>query len=251
MSFQEEDQSITPLSLLPVPFDAFSGGTPFNITGTQDGLYQFDDQRWKKLSRWVAFDQGMTTTKDFTVFPQLRGLTFGTSSEIVKTQQSITITVATVPDNVQTARIKWAIDNPLIGTFTPNPDNQFEATFKAGDLLGNAIITATSEDDDSITAFVALTIVENVNKIYLDQDSYSLTSNESKNVFVTIDSSQSITGGITWISSDPTVATVTQDSSDPTKAVLQAIRIGSATISAFLTEAFNSATNFFLSAETS
>jgi len=90
MSFQEEDQSITPLSLLPVPFDAFSGGTPFNITGTQDGLYQFDDQRWKKLSRWVAFDQGMTTTKDFTVFPQLRGLTFGTSSEIVKTQQSIT-----------------------------------------------------------------------------------------------------------------------------------------------------------------
>lgn len=235
ISFQDEDQTVVPLSILPMPFDAFSAGLPFNIIGTSEGLYKLDDQHWERLSRWIKSGNATSASKDIKVFPRLLGLSFASNSVTVKQGQTVTLTASPVPADVRNATVKWSASNQSFGTLTVDPDNNFQATFAAGQTLGDVTIYIMS-DDELYSDYVALTVVQNVDKMSMNKETATIITNQTETFTVTMNPPVTPLPALTWVSSDTTVATVVVNPSNHLQATVTTHRIGGCVISCFITD---------------
>lgn len=234
-SFVEEDKSLVPLSILPMPFDFYSGGNSFNIVGTADSLYKLDNNSLTRLNKFSPY-KTTTATTSVTVAPVVEGISIVDSFVQLKLGESYEIVAEVSPEGVRNLKTNWTISNTSYATITPNPDDPLRATVKAnGTYTGNVTVRVATGEDDKFWDTVVVNITPNVDSIYLDKSQLQIRNGGSNTLTVAFNPANPVDKNVTWVSSDLSVATFTVDPNNPLKVIISAKRRGTATISCFLT----------------
>ncbi len=129
--------------------------------------------------------------------------------------------VATIsPDNATNKSIIWSSDNESVATV----DDKGLVTAIS---VGEAIISATSEDGEKKATCVVTVVDENkVAEVKLDVDEFQILINDTRQITVTVLPESATNKNIIWSSDDESVATVNSEG------LVTAINIGEATITA-------------------
>lgn len=234
-SFVEEDKSLVPLSILPMPFDFYSGGNSFNIVGTADSLYKLDNNSLTRLNKFSPY-KTTTATTSVTVAPVVEGISIVDSFVQLKLGESYEIVAEVTPEGVRNLKTNWTVSNTSYATITPNPDDPLRATIKAnGTYTGNVTVRVATGEDDKFWDTVVVNITPNVDSIYLDKSQLQIRNGASNTLTVAFNPANPVDKNVTWVSSDLSVATFTVDPNNPLKVTVSAKRRGAAVISCFLT----------------
>lgn len=234
-SFVEEDKSIIPLSILPMPFDYFSGGNSFNIVGTADSLYKLDNNALTRINKYSPY-RSTAGTSSISVSPVVDGISITDSFVQIKLGETYEIVATITPDGVRNIETTWTVSNESYATITPNPSDPLRATITAnGTYTGNVTVRVSTGTDGEFWDSVVVNITPNVDSIYLDKSQLQIRNGGNNTLTVAFNPANPADQAVTWVSSDLSVATFTVNPSNPLQVTVNALRVGSCTISCFLT----------------
>lgn len=235
ISFVEDDKGIVPLSILPMPFDFFTGGNSFNIVGTSDSLYKLDNNSLTRINKYTPY-RSTSGTSSITVTPVVEGISITESFVQIKLGEEHEIVATVTPDGVRNVQTTWTVSNESYATITPNPDDPLRATIKANnDYTGNVTVTVRTGKDNEFWDNVVVNITPNVDSIYLDKAQLQIRNGNSNTLTAAFNPSNPADQNVTWVSSDLSVASFTINPDNPLQITVNALRRGSCTISCFLT----------------
>lgn len=234
-SFVEDDKSIVPLSILPMPFDFYSGGNSFNIVGTADSLYKLDNNAMTRINKFTPY-RTTSGTASITVSPVVEGISIKDSFVQIKLGEEYEIVAEITPDGVRNISTVWTVSNESYATITPNPDDPLRATVKANSTYtGNVTVRVETGEDGEFWDSVVVNIAPNVDSIYLDKSQLQIRNGDSNTLTVAFNPANPADKAVTWVSSDLSVATFTVNPNNPLQVTVNALRRGTCTISCFLT----------------
>lgn len=235
ISFVEDDKSIIPLSILPMPFDFYTGGNSFNIVGTADSLYKLDNNALTRINKFTPY-KGTSATSSITVTPVVEGISITDSFVQIKLGEEYEIVATVAPDGVRNVSTVWTVSNESYATITPNPDDPLRATVKAnGNYTGNVTVRVETGTDGEFWDSVVVNISPNVDSIYLDKSQMQIRNGSSNTLTVAFNPANPDDKNVTWVSSDLSVATFTVNPNNPLQVTVNTLRRGACTISCFLT----------------
>lgn len=234
-SFVEDDKSIVPLSILPMPFDFFSGGNSFNIVGTADSLYKLDNNALTRINKFTPY-RTTSATSSITVTPVVAGISITDSFIQIKLGEEYEVVATITPEGVRNVTTEWSVSNESYATITPNPDDPLRATVKAnGTYTGNVTVRVETGTDGEFWDTVVVNIAPNVDSIYLDKSQLQIRNGDSNTLTVAFNPANPADQAVTWVSSDLSVATFTINPNNPLQVTVNTLRRGTCTISCFLT----------------
>ena len=224
LSYVDEDKDLTPLSFLSMPFDYYSAGTSFLVVGTDKKLYKLTDESLTDISRKVA-----TATKKASatikIYPVVSSISPKETSVSMNFNQTKILEVEVKPVDAQNANLVWEVSNSSYGSIEVDPTDSKKATLTSKSVEGNLVVTVSTADD-SISAQIAVNIIDGDSGIYLSQDTLTMRKGGTSTL-------TAITGkpSVTWTSSNPSLILVSPNANTKT-VVLTALGEGQATITA-------------------
>ena len=224
LSYVDEDKDLTPLSFLSMPFDYYSAGTSFLVVGTDKKLYKLTDESLTDISRKVA-----TATKKASatikIYPVVSSISPKETSVSMNFNQTKILEVEVKPVDAQNANLVWEVSNSSYGSIEVDPTDSKKATLTSKSVEGNLVVTVSTADD-SISAQIAVNIIDGDSGIYLSQDTLTMRKGGTSTL-------TAITGkpSVTWTSSNPSLISVSPNANTKT-VVLTALGEGQATITA-------------------
>ena len=224
LSYVDEDKDLTPLSFLSMPFDYYSAGTSFLVVGTDKKLYKLTDESLTDISRKVA-----TATKKASatikIYPVVSSISPKETSVSMNFNQTKILEVEVKPVDAQNANLVWEVSNSSYGSIEVDPTDSKKATLTSKSVEGNLVVTVSTADD-SISAQIAVNIIDGDSGIYLSQDTLTMRKGGTSTL-------TAITGksSVTWTSSNPSLVSVSPNANTKT-VVLTALGEGQATITA-------------------
>lgn len=234
-SFVEEDKSIIPLSILPMPFDFFSAGNSFNVVGTADSLYKLDNNSLTRINKFTPY-RTTSGTASVTVTPVVEGISIKDSFIQIKLGEEYEVVAEISPEGVRNVSTTWTVSNESYATITPNEDDPLRATIKAnGTYTGNVTVRVETGVDGEFWDTVVVNITPNVDSIFLDKSQLQIRNGDSNTLTVAFNPANPADQNVTWVSSDLSVATFTVNPNNPLQVTVTTLRRGSCTISCFLT----------------
>lgn len=109
-----------------------------------------------------------------------------------------------LPEDANDRTVTWSSSDESVCSVEPDGTVTANST-------GTCVITATSNDDPSITAFCNVTVIESVTGITLNYKEKTIDPEETFVLKATVHPSDANDRGVTFTSSNPAVATVTED----------------------------------------
>lgn len=224
LSYVDEDKDLTPLSFLSMPFDYYSAGTSFLVVGTDKKLYKLTDESLTDISRKVA-----TATKKASatikIYPVVSSISPKETSVSMNFNQTKILEVEVKPVDAQNANLVWEVSNSSYGSIEVDPTDSKKATLTSKAVEGNLVVTVSTADE-SISAQIAVNIIDGDSGIYLSQDTLTMRKGGTSTL-------TAITGkpSVTWTSSNPSLISVSPNANTKT-VVLTALGEGQATITA-------------------
>ncbi len=224
LSYVDEDKDLTPLSFLSMPFDYYSAGTSFLVVGTDKKLYKLTDESLTDISRKVA-----TATKKASatikIYPVVSNIVPKETSVSMNFNQTKILEVEVTPTDAQNANLVWEVSNSSYGSIEVDPTDSKKATLTSKSVEGNLVVTV-STSNESISAQIAVNILDGDSGIYLSQDTLTMRKGGTSTL-------TAITGkpSVTWSSSNPSLVSVSPNANTKT-VVLTALGEGQVTITA-------------------
>ena len=224
LSYVDEDKDLTPLSFLSMPFDYYSAGTSFLVVGTDKKLYKLTDESLTDISRKVA-----TATKKASatikIYPVVSIISPKETSVSMNFNQTKILEVEVKPVDAQNANLVWEVSNSSYGSIEVDPTDSKKATLTSKAVEGNLVVTVSTADE-SISAQIAVNIIDGDSGIYLSQDILTMRKGGTSTL-------TAITGkpSVTWSSSNPSLVSVSPNANTKT-VVLTALGEGQVTITA-------------------
>lgn len=224
LSYVDEDKDLTPLSFLSMPFDYYSAGNSFLVVGTDKKLYKLTDESLTDISRKVA-----TATKKASatikIYPVVSNIVPKETSVSMNFNQTKILEVEITPTDAQNANLVWEVSNSSYGSIEVDPTDSKKATLTSKSVEGNLVVTV-STSDESISAQIAVNIIDGDSGIYLSQDTLTMRKGGTSTL-------TAITGkpSVTWSSSNPSLVSVSPNANTKT-VVLTALGEGQVTITA-------------------
>ncbi len=224
LSYVDEDKDLTPLSFLSMPFDYYSAGNSFLVVGTDKKLYKLTDESLTDISRKVA-----TATKKASatikIYPVVSNIVPKETSVSMNFNQTKILEVEVTPTDAQNANLVWEVSNSSYGSIEVDPTDSKKATLTSKSVEGNLVVTV-STSDESISAQIAVNIIDGDSGIYLSQDTLTMRKGGTSTL-------TAITGkpSVTWSSSNPSLVSVSPNANTKT-VVLTALGEGQVTITA-------------------
>ncbi len=224
LSYVDEDKDLTPLSFLSMPFDYYSAGNSFLVVGTDKKLYKLTDESLTDISRKVA-----TATKKASatikIYPVVSNIVPKETSVSMNFNQTKILEVEVTPTDAQNANLVWEVSNSSYGSIEVDPTDSKKATLTSKSVEGNLVVTV-STSDESISAQIAVNILDSDSGIYLSQDTLTVRKGGTSTL-------TAITGkpSVTWSSSNPSLVSVSPNANTKT-VVLTALGEGQVTITA-------------------
>ena len=111
------------------------------------------------------------------------------------------LSATVLPSNASNKDVTWSSSNTAVATV--NSSGVVTAL-----TIGTCIITCTAKDGSGVLATCAVTVIQLVTGITLNEISLSLNSGDTQTLTATISPSDATDMGVTWSSSDVVVATV-------------------------------------------
>jgi len=233
-SFVPEDKEIVPLSILPLPFDFYSGGNSFNIVGTSENLYKLDNNQLTKVNKFTPY-KSHSATASLTVTPVIGGLSIEQSFIQIKLGEEFEVVAKVTPDGVKNVNTIWTVSNESYATITPNPNDPLRATVKANSTYTGNVTVRVATLDQAYWDTVVVNITPNVDSIYLDKSQLQIRNGDSNTLTVSFNPANPADQAVTWVSSDLSVATITVNPNNPLQVTVRTLRRGACTISVFMT----------------
>ncbi len=165
-----------------------------------------------------------------TVKPILvESITVSPKSKTLKTGESVQLSYTIAPENAANQNVTWSSSDDAIASIDPNTKTV------TAHAVGNAVITATSEENNEISDSCSITVIQDsanpdltpVQGISVSPKTKTLKPDESFQIKETVTPSDATNKNVIWSSSDNTIASI-----DPETKTVTAHAVGNAIITA-------------------
>ncbi|MCS5737253.1 hypothetical protein, partial [Herbiconiux daphne] len=173
ISYNGAEDNIIAYAIQPMPFD-YQYDHPFNILGTQDGLYLLEDQHWENISYWQPIASSeKKASATITSHPLMTGLGLSENQLTLKVGQSHDFYAEITPDHVKKQNLKWTLTPSGIGSIRIDPNDPKHMTFTAINTPISGVLSV-SNTDDTLNDFCSINIIPNVDALSFDKTVYDI-----------------------------------------------------------------------------
>ena len=149
------------------------------------------------------------------VYVPVSEITLSESEATVDVGDSITLTANVLPENATNKDVIWSVNDESIATV----NNGVVTALKGGDV----VVTATSAENEDISAQCVIHVNVPVTGVTLDSDSVTLTEGNTMTLHANVQPVDASNQDVIWSIDDETVATIENG-------VLTAVKAGEATV---------------------
>ncbi|MBO5350401.1 MAG: Ig-like domain-containing protein [Alistipes sp.] len=146
---------------------------------------------------------GLTAACDVTVNQYVTEIALDAVTATLYTNESLQLNATVAPNDATNKSVAWTSSNPTVASVDQNGLVTALST-------GSAMITVAAQDGSGIENSCAVTVIQRVESVSLDQTAVSLMAGNTQQLTATVLPTSATNKSVSWSSSDSAIASVSQ-----------------------------------------